>query len=116
MENNKKRFNVSNMEIINAELPKGLEKLDMPDRIFIGGGGKNLEQILESAAVFLKKKGIIVINTVLIKNIGKSIKILDKMNFKKEIIQMQVSRGYEMPWDQMLKPENPVFIISGERT
>ena len=51
---NKKRFGITNLTAIQAELPQGLEALPRPDRIFIGGGGKQLKSIMSVAAQYLK--------------------------------------------------------------
>ena len=42
-------FNIKNINVIQSELPAGIEKLPNPDRIFIGGGGKDLRNIAEKA-------------------------------------------------------------------
>jgi len=110
---NKERFNVKNLEIINAVLPDGLENLPRPDRVFIGGGGKNLEQIIRTASKYLKKYGIIVVNTVLLQNIETALSTFQHIGFKTEIIQVQISSGKDMPWSQRLQAQNPVWIITG---
>jgi len=98
IQNNKDRFEVKNLEIINAVLPEGLENLPRPDRIFIGGGGSDLENIIKSASKYLNEAGIIVINTVLIANIDIALATLERIGFKTEIVQVQINRGRNMPW------------------
>lgn len=115
IESNTAKFCASAVTAVHAELPRGLETLPAPDRVFIGGGGRYLEQIVEQSAGYLKKKGIMVINTVLLDNVAKIIKTLDTLNFSTEIVQIQVNCGHKMPWNLMLKSYNPVFIISGEK-
>ncbi|MDH4205765.1 MAG: precorrin-6Y C5,15-methyltransferase (decarboxylating) subunit CbiT, partial [Desulfobacteraceae bacterium] len=111
---NKKRFGVRNLDVIHATLPFDMEKLPTPDRIFIGGGGKDLANIIESAGGYLKKNGIMVINTILIQNVENALKTLKHIGLNTEIIQVQVSRQMDMPWGEMLKAQNPVWIISGK--
>jgi len=41
---------VRNLKIVQTELPEGLEGLPKPDRIFIGGGGRELGRIITEAA------------------------------------------------------------------
>ncbi len=57
IEINKNRFGATNIEIVQAVLPDGLERLPRPDRIFIGGGGRDLENIIQAAVPFLKPDG-----------------------------------------------------------
>ncbi len=112
---NKKRFDVQNLDIIHRELPDGLDDLKQPDRVFIGGGGKNLEEIIKQASKRMENNGIIVVNTVILKNIDTAITCLKDEGFKTEIVQVNVSFSHDMPWGEMLKSHNPVWIIKGTR-
>lgn len=112
---NKKRFKVKNLKIMHAVLPEGLENLPKPDRIFIGGGGKNLNEIIKSASSYIKPSGIMVINTVLISNLDTALNTLKSIGFKTEFVQVQISHGRDMPWGERLEAQNPVWIISGMR-
>ncbi len=115
IKNNKKRFGIGNLKVIQAELPQGLEKLPRPDRVFIGGGGKQLTSIITAAAQYLKPKGVMVINTVLIPNVETARATLEKLDFETEVIQAQINRSRQMPWAARLEALNPVWIISGLR-
>ena len=115
IKNNKKRFGIGNLKAIQAELPQGLEELPRPDRIFIGGGGKQLKSIITAAAQYLKPKGVMVINTVLIPNVETARATLEKLDFETEVIQAQINRSRQMPWAERLESLNPVWIITGIR-
>ena len=75
---NIKNFNCSNIKAVNAAFPEGIDALRTPDRIFIGGGGKNLGQIIKAACDRLVPSGIIVINTVLLQNLETALMYLKK--------------------------------------
>ena len=115
IKNNKKRFGIGNLTVIQTELPQGLEKLPRPDRIFIGGGGRQLKAIMTAAARYLKPKGRVVVNTVLIPNVETARATLEKLGFNTEIIQVQINRSRQMPWAERLEASNPLWIISGFR-
>jgi precorrin-6Y C5,15-methyltransferase (decarboxylating) len=115
IEINKSRFGTQNLEIVQAVLPEGLEGLSRPDRIFIGGGGRDLEDIINAAAAYLKSNGLIVVNTVLMQNLQTAVEALKTLDFKTSEIQVQVSRSREMPWGDRFEAQNPVWIISGLR-
>lgn len=110
---NAQRFGIGNLEIVQAKLPQGIENLPAPDRIFIGGGGSRLEEIIHAAAEKLRPKGVMVINTVLLDTITIALDTLKNEAFDTEIVQIQVSRGQSMPFSQRLEAMNPVWIISG---
>ncbi len=110
---NQKHFQVNNLKVVQGVLPDAIKNLPDPDRIFIGGGGVNLVPIIKEGAKRLLSRGRIVINTVLLKNMASSLEILEELGFETEIIQMQINYGHKMPWNQMLKSHNPVWIIQG---
>jgi len=99
-----------------GEAPEVLRDLPDPDRVFVGGGGKNLPAILRTVATRLKKRGRIVVNTVTLESLGEARAVLAAKKFSIEVISLQVSRGKELSGRTMLKAENPVFIVSGEIT
>ena len=63
----------------------------------------------------MKNDGVIVVNTVILKNIETAITCLKNEGFKTEIVQVNVSFSHDMPWGEMLKSHNPVWIIKGKR-
>lgn len=114
IEENRRRFQVANLEVIAAQLPRGLDALPDPDRVFVGGGGRELESILKISAVRLRPLGIVVVNTVLIQSMQTALAVLEAAGLKTELVQVQVSRGAAMPYGQRLAAENPVWVVSGE--
>jgi len=115
IQNNRRRFGVDNLSAICADLPRGLADLPRPDRVFIGGGGKDLKTIIDTAARCLKPAGVMVVNTVLIPNVQVALNALKHFGFETEAIQVQINRSREMPWAERLEAQNPVWIISGSR-
>jgi precorrin-6B C5,15-methyltransferase / cobalt-precorrin-6B C5,C15-methyltransferase len=115
IESNRLRHGIRNLEIRQAVLPDGLDGLPAPDRIFIGGGGRQLVAIIRSAAGYLKPDGILVLNTVLMDNLTAALSTLKELGYSTETTQIQVSRGKDMPWSQRFEAQNPVWIIAGTR-
>lgn len=112
---NARRHGVYNHETIQAELPAGLENLPPPDRIFIGGGGRNLADIIQAASGYLSSDGIMVVNTVLMDNLTRAQEAMQASGMAVEVVQMQVSRSRKMPWSRRLEAFNLVWIVSGYR-
>jgi precorrin-6B C5,15-methyltransferase / cobalt-precorrin-6B C5,C15-methyltransferase len=109
---NKKQYSVKNLKVVQAVLPNGLEDLPEPDRIFIGGGGRNLVKIIDTASEYLKPDGVMVVNTVILSNVEAALKTLKSKGFKTDIVLVQIHRGQDMPWGERLEALNPVWIIS----
>ena len=112
---NQQRFNVKNLTIIQSVLPQGLAGLPNPDRVFIGGGGKDLSAIIQTAADSLKTNGIMVINTVLVSSLQIAQETLHRLGFKTDAIQVQINRGADMPRGKRFEAQNPVWIVRGIR-
>jgi precorrin-6B C5,15-methyltransferase / cobalt-precorrin-6B C5,C15-methyltransferase len=113
---NCRRFGTSQVEVRCQVLPRGLETLPAPDRIFIGGGGRHLSQIIRKAAEFLKPDGMMVINTVLLGALQAALATLEELRFHSQWVQVQINQSRPMPWSERLEARNPVWIISAGRT
>ena len=113
IQRNMEKFQCRNIRVIQGSYPSISNPLPLPDRIFIGGGGKNLKEILNAAVNVLSQHGIIVINTVLIETLSIAKTVLNEKGFDVEITQVQISRSKDMPFDMRLEASNPVFIITG---
>lgn len=109
-------YDVANLEVVCGEMPLALEKLAPPDRIFIGGGGRDLAAIITRAAVLLKPGGIMVVNTVVLENMQAAMTTMESLAMQPEITQVQVSRGHGLPHGRMLKAQNPVWILTSTQT
>ncbi|MGD9730756.1 MAG: precorrin-6y C5,15-methyltransferase (decarboxylating) subunit CbiE [Desulfamplus sp.] len=103
------------MTVIHGEILYAMKNLPDPDRIFIGGGGRDIEDIVKRAGERLQIEGIMVINTVLIQTMNMAMDILKTMSFHVKLIQVQVSVSKEMPFGERLDALNPVWIISGKK-
>ena len=112
---NKERFAVSNLTVVPGTLPGALENLPDPHRVFIGGGGRDLPELIKASAHRLAPGGIIVINTVLLGTMGESLSCLEDLDFDTDLVQVQVSRSHTMPHSTMLKAQNPVWVIRGRK-
>jgi precorrin-6Y C5,15-methyltransferase (decarboxylating) len=112
---NAAKYGVWNHKVIEADLTNGLDRLPPPDRIFIGGGGRHLDTITRTATNYLDEGGVVVINTVLVDNLARILDLLEDKGFETEVVQIQVSRGKDMPWSRRMQAENPVWIISAVR-
>lgn len=112
---NAARFGVSNLSAVQAVLPEGLEPLPDPDRIFIGGGGRNLAAIIRQAASRLKPGGRMVVNTVLLDTIQSAVAAMQQLGWEADLVQAQISRSQRMPWSLRMTAHNPVWIVSGAK-
>ena len=111
---NKEKFSAENLQVIEGEAidkePLIEEKFDA---IFIGGSGKNLEDLIRKYSLKLKDNKKIVLNFITIDNLYKGMSTLKAMNYSTECIQVSISKtkgeGY------MMLANNSIFILSGRK-
>jgi len=113
IEANASRFGVTNLTVHRVELPQGLDDLPDPDRVFIGGGGKDITAMLEHAARRLPLGGIIVVNLVVLQNLAKVMACCERLDLATEIVQLQVQRSRSLAEaGDRLEALNPVWIVT----
>lgn len=108
---NKEKFAAYAVVPICGEAPEALAGLPEPDRVFIGGSGGKLAEILERSVEVLKPAGIIVVNGVLEKTCRQAPAILYRLGLEVSVSTLQVSR-YTYP-DEHQVEFNPISIITG---
>jgi precorrin-6Y C5,15-methyltransferase (decarboxylating) len=107
------RFGLGNVEVVEAAFPECLQELVAPHRVFIGGGGKALAEIIAAVDRRVRPRARIVINTVLIPNLDRAVDSLEALGYQADIVQVQINRSRRMPWGSRLQAENPVWIVTG---
>lgn len=112
---NIKRFNIKNVDVHQLTLPDGMDDLPDPDRVFVGGGGKDLPEILRAAARRLAPGGRMVVNAVVLESVTATLGELEKEGFLTETVCVQVSRGAAMPAGTRFYANNPVYVIAAQK-
>jgi precorrin-6Y C5,15-methyltransferase (decarboxylating) len=115
IEKNCQLFQVKNVVPIHGTAPRILPSLPMADRIFIGGSGGNLTEILEFSQSKLPKNGIIVLALATLENQQESIQWFKTHNWQYHLLQVQISRSIPVADLTRLTPLNPVTIITAKK-
>lgn len=95
-------------EIIKGEGSQVLRQLPTIDRAFVGGT-RNIEKTLEALAERLH--GRAVINAVRLETAARTVSKLRELSILKEVLHVQISRGYELAGEVVFKPINPVYVV-----
>ena len=111
---NRERFMAASIIPIHGEAPDILRGLPDPDRVFIGGSGGRLSEILDQSVTRLANEGIIVINGVLDTTCQVAPEILHKYGLKVSISRVRVTR-YSYPDNQSID-FNPISVIKGTKS
>lgn len=113
IKDNALKFDIGNVETVKGEAPDSLVNLPAPDRVFIGGSGGRIEEIL--AFITKLPVRIIVANAATLETLNKTIKCLRKSDFTVDVSQVAVSRLKAIGDGSCFAALNPVFVIKGER-
>jgi len=112
---NSKRFQVNNLTNINGKAPEELDKLPQPDRIFIGGSGGNLLDILNVCQQQLLPTGIMVMAFATIEHYYQAVNYITNNSWQYRLLQLQISRSTPIAHLTRFTPLNPVTIITAWR-
>ncbi len=112
---NIEKFGCRNISVFNDRASNVIDSFPMPDTVFIGGSGGEIDEII--AKLRLKKKDNkairVVISTVTLEtemeiyNIIKKYEVLDL-----DIVEVNISKARKMGRYNLMKAENPIKIIS----
>lgn len=112
LKQNLEKFCARNVKLVEAYAPEGLDELPDPDRVFVGGAGGNLEEIIEQVDRRLKSDGLIVINATTLDTLTKSIEALEYHGYQVEVVCVNVSRTRPLTEFKLFEAQDPVYIIT----
>jgi len=90
-----------------------LAALPHPDRVFIGGGGSRIKEILEAVLTQIQPRGRVVLTATLLATLHTASEVLQARGWQVELCQVQVSRSRDLGDSLYLQALNPVWIIAG---
>ncbi|UWG98193.1 precorrin-6y C5,15-methyltransferase (decarboxylating) subunit CbiE [Dehalobacter sp. DCM] len=109
---NKEQFGAKNLIIITNTAPEGIAELPPPDRVFIGGSGGNLKEILDTVYAKNNDAGI-VINAITLETLNEAMAYYrDRTAYEVELVQVTVARSRKLADYHLLMGQNPVFVLS----
>lgn len=105
---------LTNVVPVAGRAPEKLEGLPKAHRVFIGGTGGNMTQILDTIAAW-DHPCRVVITAVVLETVAEALEDLQMRGFEQvEVVNLAVSRGRRVGNRHMMQALNPVTIISGE--
>lgn len=108
---NVRRFRCFGIRTLCGPAPEIFTGLPDPHRVFIGGSGGHLPEILKAVAERLRPGGRVVQTMVRLDNLEASRSFWESRGFGVELSQIQVSRGTPVGKGLRLEALNPVFIL-----
>jgi precorrin-6Y C5,15-methyltransferase (decarboxylating) len=108
------RLSAGSVIVVEGEAPGALSGLPAPDRVFIGGSGERLADIVGHVTDVMRR-GVIVIAAATIETLGEATEALGRCGIEAEIVNLSVSRAEPVGRKRFMKAMNPVFLIRGEK-
>jgi cobalt-precorrin-6B (C15)-methyltransferase len=108
-----RKAGVSNIDFSCVSAADFLKKDQRYDCAFIGGT-KNLSEVLLLLPGQVRRT--IVINAVMVSTLERAVATLKDLGIFTEVVQVQVSRSYDIAGSIMFRPIDPVFIIVARGT
>ncbi len=110
---NRDKFGVTNLKVICGSAPGCLTTLPPPDRVFIGGGGDFLGDLIREVRRRLRPHGKIVLTATRLETLQEIRQVLSQENWLLDIVLLQVSRSRSLTGGIYLQALNPVWIVAG---
>ena len=112
---NLKKFCARNIKLIEAFAPEGLDDLPDPDRVFIGGAGGKLDEIIDAVSLRLRPEGVVVINAVTLDTLTRAVEFLEDHGFTVEATCVNIAKTRNLTEYKMFEAQNPVYVISARK-
>ena len=109
---NAHKFGCDNIRVIRGSAPEALRDIPAPDKVFIGGSGGCISDILD-AALSEGKLPRIVITAVSLETLHEAAGALKAHGAAPDITQISAVRSRLLGTHTMPEPQSPVFIIEG---
>lgn len=114
IQNNARRFALSNVVSIQGKAPDILRQIPAPHRVFIGGTGDSLEGILACCLATLLPGGKIVMALATLEHLQEAIAWIDRHQLTYRVLQVQVSRSLPVGRFTRFAPLNPAILLTIE--
>ncbi len=112
---NLQKFGVK-AEVILGKAQDILPKLSEVDAVIVGGTWGDTKQVIELAVGRLKKRGRIVIDTIVIETMYQALTAVNELELKEiDITQVIISKARKVTTGTMMLARNPVMIISATK-
>jgi precorrin-6Y C5,15-methyltransferase (decarboxylating) len=115
IEANAERLGVKPARVLEGRAPEALAELPDPDRVLIGGGGRDRRALLDAVLERLSPGGVVVIPLATVEALAELRPPLEQAGLTVAVAQHQAWRGAPLADGTRLAPLNPVLVLRGVR-
>jgi precorrin-6Y C5,15-methyltransferase (decarboxylating) len=110
---NAERLGVRPAGIHEGRAPEALAQLPDPDRVLLGGGGRERAAVLAAVLQRLRPGGVVVIPLATVEALAELRPLLEQAGCRVAVAQHQAWRGAPLADGTRLAPLNPVLVLKG---
>jgi len=112
---NAERLGVTPAAVLEGRAPAALAQLPDPDRVLIGGGGRERAAVLAAVLARLRPGGVVVIPLATLEGLVELRPLLEQAGLAVRLSHHQAWRGAPLADGTRLAPLNPVLVLCGSR-
>ena len=112
---NAERLGVQPAGVLEAKAPEALAQLPDPDRVLLGGGGRQRGALLEALLPRLRPGAVLVIPLATVEALAELRPPLEQAGLQVSVSQHQAWRGAPLAEGTRLSPLNPVLVLRGQK-
>jgi len=109
---NLQKFSTRNVSLVEGGAPDCLEELPDPDRVFIGGSGGRLWDILDAVDQRLATDGRIVLNAITLDTLTAANEYFGNTGYQVEVVAVNIARTRPHSDYKMFEAYDPVYILT----
>ena len=113
---NAERLGVQPAAVREGRAPEALAGLPDPDRVLLGGGGRERCAVLQAVLERLRPGGVVVIPLATVEALAELRPVLEQAGLEVAVAQHQAWRGAPLADGTRLAPLNPVLVLRGQRS
>ena len=113
---NAERLGVTPAGLVEGRAPEALAALPDPDRVLLGGGGRERAAVLAAVLERLRPGGVVVIPLATVEALAELRPLLERAGCAVAVGQHQAWRGAPLADGTRLAPLNPVLVLQGRRS
>jgi precorrin-6Y C5,15-methyltransferase (decarboxylating) len=113
---NKRRFDLPNLQCIHGEAPQAWQGLPPPDAIFLGGTGRGLKDLANSAWPMLRTGGALIANSTALEHVAALQTLMhDSWQVDPQLWMIQISRSNLQITSTRMESMNPTFLLKATK-
>ncbi len=112
---NAHRLGVEPAQVLEGRAPQALRSFPDPDRVLVGGGGRDRSAVVQAVLERLRPGGIVVIPLATVEALAELRPLLEASGLIVSVSQHQNWRGSTLGDGTRLAPLNPVLLLQGRR-